>query len=434
MISDFGFLPLASPLLNEELFTDIVAPFAGALAGIGGQKWSESDITEKLPLLFFVATGGTEKSVLEIRSRRSEVAPKEPVILLAHPGNNSLPASLEVLARLGQDGIGGRIVFMKTAADQDALEEIAEIAGSLDAQRSLQDARIGLIGGPSEWLVASSPDRSVVRDVWGPEVIRIDMSQLYRMIDDVPASDVAKTTEHLISHADSTVEPSEQDVVAVVRVYHALARMIESERLAAIAVRCFDLVVEKKTTGCFALSELADAGLVAACEGDIPSAVAMLWSSVLLDEVSWMANPASVDLSTNTIVLAHCTVPRKLVGRFTLRSHFESGCGVGLQGEFPAGPVTLLRIGGAKMEKLWIGEGEIVGTGCDDNLCRTQLKIRLESDKALKELIHQPLGNHLVVVPGRHAGCLTQWWELIVANHLSSDKAGGVTDDLKRSE
>ena len=45
------------------------------------------------------------------------------------------------------------------------------------------------------------------------------------------------------------------------------------ERLDAVAVRCFDLVTARGTTGCLALSALNDAGRVAACEGDLASAV-----------------------------------------------------------------------------------------------------------------------------------------------------------------
>ena len=76
-----------------------------------------------------------------------------------------------------------------------------------------------------------------------------------------------------------------------------------------------------------------------------------MWAHELLELTPWMANPAQLDPARNMLWLAHCTVPRSLVESYRLRSHFESGLGVGIQGALPAGPVTLLRIGGKKMDR-----------------------------------------------------------------------------------
>jgi L-fucose isomerase-like protein len=98
---------------------------------------------------------------------------------------------------------------------------------------------------------------------------------------------------------------------------------------------------------------------------------------------------------------------------FGLRSHFESGLGVGLQGEFAAGPATLLRIGGTKLERLWLAEGEVTRTGAAEDLCRTQVEVTLPED-ALASLLRDPLGNHLLLVAGHHAARLREWWEMMI--------------------
>ena len=91
----------------------------------------------------------------------------------------------------------------------------------------------------------------------------------------------------------------------------------------------------------------------------------------------------------------------------------ESGLGVGIQGTFSKGPVTLLRIGGTQMEKIWLAEGEIIKTGYAENLCRTQAEVRLTQGNVL-ELLHAPLGNHLILVKGHHNHRLRTWWETMI--------------------
>jgi L-fucose isomerase-like protein len=139
----------------------------------------------------------------------------------------------------------------------------------------------------------------------------------------------------------------------------------------------------------------------------------MPWVHKLFDRTSWMANPAGIDVVDNTLWLAHCTVPRGMAEEYRLRSHFESDLGVGIQGKLPTGPVTLVRIGGRSLEKLWLVEGEILPTDHAENLCRTQVKVRLTQGQ-VRDLLITPLGNHLVLVRGHHARHLRAWREMMI--------------------
>jgi len=107
-------------------------------------------------------------------------------------------------------------------------------------------------------------------------------------------------------------------------------------------------------------------------------------------------------------------VPRSLGGAYRLRSHFESGLGVGIQGTVPTGPVTLVRIGGARMERLRAIDGELLRNTAHPDLCRTQVEIEVGREP-LQGLLAQPLGNHLVVVSGHHAAALRRWHDAIIA-------------------
>jgi len=413
MSASFGFVPVVPPFVGAQQEESVVAAYAEALTGLGGVRVDPGSLGEPMPLLYLVATGGTEGVVMKLRETRAKTAPDEPVVLLAHPGNNSLPASLEVLARLQQDGERGRIIYLPGPDDFAALEQVRLAVVDIAVRRALDTARIGLVGDPSDWLVASSPAAETVRESWGPAVVPVPMGDLTARLAAVTAADVAEMTDSFVQGATGVIEPSETGLADVSRVYAALRSLADDLELDALTVRCFDLVLELETTGCFALAQLTDEGMIAGCEGDLVSTIGLLWARDLLGETPWMANPAQLDEATNSVLLAHCTVPRTIVESYRLRSHFESGLGVGIQGELPLGPVTLLRIGGKRMEQLWLAEGEIVHTGDAENLCRTQAEVRLDRGH-ISELLRAPLGNHIVLVRGRHADRLHAWWEMFV--------------------
>lgn len=413
MTTRFGFTPVVPPFAGAGQEEAVVAAYLDRLVGLGGERWDAESYGDPAPLCLLVATGGTEGVVLDLYDRRQAEVPGEPVLLVAHPGNNSLPASLEVLARLHQDGAQGRIVYLHGADDDAGFATLAEAVRDLHVRASLRAALIGVVGTPSDWLVASSPSADVVSDVWGPRVVEIPMRELKTALESADDAEVAARAASLRDDATSCAEPTQADVDAVSRVTEGLTALVQQRELDAVTVRCFDLVLEDGTSGCYALSELTDAGIIAGCEGDLVSTVGMLWVHRLLDTVPWMANPAHLDEAGNTLVLAHCTVPRTLVDDYRLRSHFESGLAVGIQGTLPKGPVTLLRIGGAMMDELWLAEGELVSTGDAENLCRTQATIEL-SRGHVTELLRAPLGNHIVLVYGHHADRLATWWETML--------------------
>lgn len=409
----FVYTPVIPPFGGAGQNESVIAPLMDALSGRGGERIDAAGFGDPAPLVYVMATGGTERTLLQLQAARQAERPGEPVILVAHPGNNSLPASLEVLARLQQDELPGRIVFVRGPEDEAGLVTLDAAIADVAVRMRLLDTRIGLVGEPSDWLVASSPDADIVREVWGPTVIRVPMEELEAAIDAVAEDDVTVRVASLSGEATGCAEPSEDDLANVARVTAAMQGIVDTHEFDAVSLRCFDLLASRETTGCFALSELTDAGVMAGCEGDLVSTVGMLWAYLMTGELPWMANPSELDEAANTLKLAHCTIARGMLENYRLRSHFESGQGVGIQGDLPLGPVTLLRIGGAAMNALWLAEGEIVSRGDAENLCRTQVDIEL-SNGDVSELLHAPLGNHIVLVRGHHGARLEDWWETML--------------------
>lgn len=403
MTSEIIVVPVQSGFLDAPALDALLQPFLPALAGVGGSLVNASAAGDRTPLMLLVATGGTERTVLELVARRRRVVGPEPVCLVAHPGSNSLAASLEVLARLQQDGSQGRICLLRCANDPTGAAALAAAARDLRLWHALRAARIGLVGEPSDWLVASAPDGEVVHAQWGPEVRRIPLEGVLRRMADAADDEAAELAARWLARAvPGATAPSAGEVVAAGRIWATLRAIVIEEGLDAVAVRCFDLLQASGASGCLALAELADEGTVAGCEGDLCATLGLLLVRLRLDRVAWMANPIDLDAAANTLRLAHCTVPPSLTGSLALRTHFESGRSVAVAGEMVPGPVTLLRIGGVRLDQVWLAEGVATPAPPAECSCRTRLDVVLH-DGAVGDLLRRPLGNHLVVVSGAHA-------------------------------
>jgi L-fucose isomerase-like protein len=337
-----------------------------------------------------VLTGGVERQVLKTIAQLPS-----PALLIAHPGHNSLPASLEVLAKIRQDGGEGRILFGSPAAIAGELDREIAIA---QAWESFRFSRIGVIGEPSDWLVASDVDRPFLKGRLSIELVEIKIDEFIRRVR--AEGGTKRILSGFVRKATQTVEPTADDLRGAAGIYKALRTLVDEHRLAACTLRCFDLVQKLENTGCYALSRLNDEGVPAGCEGDLQSLLTLYLGYLLAGQTAFMGNVASVDEDERTIGIAHCSCPLSMTSAYAIRDHFESGVGVSIAGTLPTGDCTLFRIGGERLDHLFVREGTVEETAFRDDLCRTQVRVRTE--EPVDELLRAPLGNHHILLAGRH--------------------------------
>jgi len=365
----------------------------------GGFKISEvkSASPDRLTAVL-ILTGGVERQVL-----RGIADLPSPILLIAHDAQNSLPASLEILARIRHDGGEGRILFgtpEKVAADLTQEMAIAE------AWNRLRFSRVGLIGEPSEWLVASDVDKAFLKGRLSIETVEVDIEELMTRVDlDAPPK---KLMAGFTKKATDVKQASQEEIAGAGSIYDALRSLIDEHRLAACTVRCFDLVLRMENTGCYALSKLNDEGTPAGCEGDMQALLSLYTAYLLTGQTAFMGNIASVDTENEVIGIAHCTCPVSMTASYAITSHFESGLGVGLSGDIPEGPCTLFRLGGERLDHLFAREGQIEKAPFRDDLCRTQ--VRIQCQEPIDELLTAPLGNHHILLAGHHRDTLERFF------------------------
>lgn len=270
--------------------------------------------------------------------------------------------------------------------------------------QKLKQARLGLLGAPSDWLIASRVDTRAVRRNWGCRVVPIPLEE-------VKAARKSEKISWLEDIMKGTKGPPQRVIREAARFYPALKRIIKKHRLDAFTLRCFDLLKATGNTPCLALSRLNDEGIPAGCEGDLPALFSMLLGSYLTGSPALMANPAFINRERNEMVFAHCTVPLKLTTSFSLMSHFESGRSVGIRGKLPLGRCVVFKAGGSDLSRYFVSRGNILENLTRPNMCRTQVRIHLDED--IMEYLARPLGNHLVIIPGDHAEHLRAFFRVM---------------------
>ena len=281
-------------------------------------------------------------------------------------------------------------------------------AASADALvKALGGCTIGLIGEAYPWLIASGIDKEALSERCGVSFREISIGTLadkylgYRELwknHTLSAGARAELDEVLCRFSCSLEgDRTTEDLSDAAIMYLALASICKEEHLDAVTVKCFDLLSSCKTTACLALALLNDNGIIAGCEGDIPSICTMLAIYKALGRPSFMANPASIDSDNLSIDFAHCTIPTVMVEGCTLPSHFESGIGIGINGEVPLGNYTLCKLSGKTLERSLICNGRLVKGEYLSNRCRTQVRFIFESKAEFDAFCKARVGNHIIL-------------------------------------
>lgn len=341
-----------------------------------------------------IGTGGTEKIVIDHLSRYTrKIFP----LIVTHDHDNSLPAGMEIRKYLEDSGIPARIIHVE-------LDRIDEILNKeyllLETKQKLQNYKLGLIGDVSDWLIASHIDPKSVKDNWGVDLIPITMNELIEVITHQQDGKLSEHTEDFLINAQST-DRTNKHLFKAQYVVKAIKNLIRKYNLDAFSIECFSLLQETNSTSCYALSYFNDIGLVAGCEGDLPSTFTMILVRLLVDQPSFMANVTSVNTKENKVNLAHCTVPITMTEAYSIRSHFESNKGVAIRGEFKINePVTLIKIGGKSLTDWWVSSGIILQNQDDERCCRTQVEIQLKDP--VNYFLHNSLANHHIMILGDH--------------------------------
>ena len=391
------FYQIRSPL--SQVTDERMDEYIHALEQAIGEKLQRVQLEQYLAddfALLYVASGGSERYFLEVFQQLKY----RPCYILTSGESNSLAASMEILSYLNGHGGHGQILH----------GDLQEIAGQIKALRNahrglhtLRGKKLGCIGKPSDWLIASDYDADVVMRKLGLGFVSIPMEELLQ--------EIARNSyvENEYTEAFKKQNFPAEEIEKALYVYGAFQRLVEKYTLCGVSVRCFDLLDSVHTTGCLGLSILNSLGVYGGCEGDMPALLSMAVLGSITGEPVFMCNPSRFDTKAKCATFAHCTVPTTMLDSYCLNTHFESGIGAAVQGEFAEGDCTIFKCAG-DLSRFYAQEGVIQNAPFSDMLCRTQVRIGLDD---FSYFLTNPINNHHIVCRGKHKAEVEAFFHLL---------------------
>jgi len=390
---------LVSEVHNEEYINSTLQGFLADIEEKLGGKFENINLEDfnkdkDYFSLIFIKSGGVEGKFKQIFTQIDG-----PYLLLSSDLHNSLAASLEIASFLKQKRKRVEIIH----GDSDYIaRRIKELSKIFKVKGRLASTKLGVVGKPSDWLIASDVDYLKVKETLGISLIDIEMDELVKEIDRGHHFAYPKLNDIKNKGFDS------KSIEGALKIYNGFKAIVNKYKLDGITVRCFDLLEIYKNTGCLGLSLLNDEGIMAGCEGDIPALISMVILYYLTDEPVFMANPASINIDKNEIILAHCTLPLNMPDEFYLKTHFESGLGVGIKGVIEEGEATIFKLSRDGKE-YFVSGGEIIENLNSENLCRTQIRLRINED--VKYFLQNSLGNHHLICKGDYSEIVREFFK-----------------------
>ena len=340
-------------------------------------------------LLILVQSGGSEAI---FKNEIYNTYPG-PYYLLTYGASNSLAASLEILTFLKDNSKKCEVLHGNDDYIVDRIKALYE------NRINSKVVRLGVIGKPSDWLISSEVNYNRALDVFNIELIDIDDKEVIEEIN--------KINEKGLSNSyDFKYDNKELD--KVLRIHEALKVIVKKYNLDGFTIRCFDIIKAVKSSTCLSLALFNKEGIIASCEGDIPAMISAYVALKVLNAKAFQANPQWIDPVNNTVEFAHCTLPLDMSINTTLDTHFESGIGIGLHGELKTGDITILKIN-SRLDEFYVEEGNLFTNEYRKDRCRTQVKIKLNSDASY--FLRSSLGNHHQIIYGHHKKELKEFLE-----------------------
>lgn len=372
--------------LNQQFFEELEQALAMKICLEGPSSIGSEDFC-----IVYIASGGSEIQFLELMGKLQA----KRIYLLTSGYSNSLAASMEILSYIRSQGLEGSILH---GAPKEVSEKLARILRVERAAKRMKGMRVGQVGEPSDWLIASKADRESVQKTLGIELVEIPMEELIREFE------MHTYVHNRWTDLLATFKFDKKELEKALEIYGAMKRLTEQYGLGGLSVRCFDLLGSIGATGCLGLAILNAEGIYGGCEGDMPSLISMIILGELSGQPVFQCNPSRIDLQKGEMVFAHCTLPLNMPYEMELMTHFESRIGVSVSGAIPERECTIFKASN-DLGRYFVQTGQIMENMHDDTLCRTQIRVKLPG---CQYFLEEPISNH-------HLICIGSWAEEVDA-------------------
>lgn len=284
---------------------------------------------------------------------------------------------------------------------------------ALSAKKKLAQTRILILNADyphwGRFLCRVRGGREAIKQKLGVTVEYVNSEEVIERWKNVSAERFRPLVENWMKEAERIVEPKEEDVAAVARLYLVMKGLLEEKNAKAITMAYGEGPLP---VPCFAYTNLRDEGIPSACEADIISLLSMIMLNYVAEKPCFMGN-IFVDATDDALVITHCVCPRKMEGYdanpepYTFRRYHKEKFTGSLTAyvKMKVGrEVTICRLSG-DLKTMLVARGTIVD--CVDSeaeeYCRVKARVKIENPK---EFVHKTSGNHHVLVYGDYTNPL----------------------------
>ena len=226
-----GLYNLVSDVHREGYINNTLQGFIAEIEEKLGEKFENinlEDFNKDYFPLIFIKSGGVEVKFKQIFKQISR-----PYILFSSNIHNSLAASLEIASFLRQRKEKVEIIHGDSYYIARRIKELRKI---FQVKNKLVSIKLGVMGKPSDWLIASEVDYKKVKDTLGISLIDIEMDELAKEID----QDHHFTHPKLKDIREKGFDKKSID--GALKIYSGFKAIVNKYKLEDITVRCFDLL------------------------------------------------------------------------------------------------------------------------------------------------------------------------------------------------
>ena len=282
--------------------------------------------------------------------------------------------------------------------EENVYQKIKRYARAVSLRNHLRKARLGLVGYRIPGMTEVTFDEYELKSLFGPRIVHLGIDKFREWLSKVSHKE-AEPIWAKVKARMGKVSVNEEDGLRSAKAYLALKEFVQEKELAGLAVECYpDLMGEV----CLAYSLLAEEGIVAACEGDVNSLLAMLMLYLLTGKPIHNTDLLAVYEEDNSAVFSHCGS-----GDFSLAEHSSdislkpvrlANKGVCVLFPGKPGKVTMVNLVGRKgTYRMCVVGGEAVKTEMVFAGNPVRVRLPVNTQELLKIIAREGFGHHWMI-------------------------------------
>ncbi|MFH1741469.1 MAG: hypothetical protein ABIH23_20885 [bacterium] len=225
-----------------------------------------------------------------------------------------------------------------------------------------------------------------IQNRYGTEIKTVSRETVLAAYAAVPDADAKAEAKRWMKAAEKVVEPPEEEIVKSCKLALAFQNMLDEEDATVITADCYGSMYHQLPAfPCIGFTRLNDMGLGGICESDLQSAMTHILFQGLVGKPGFINDP-TMDVSSSSIILAHCLGSTRMDGPdgkaapFKLRTIMERQEGAVPQVRMRIGEkVTQAELYGMEDLLLYF-TGEIIDAPDHDRGCRTKITVKIDGD------------------------------------------------------